>query len=56
MIENVEVWFSNGNRVNAERVKFKDGGWIGVCANDGWVYYPDHQISRIVSRDRDTDD
>lgn len=51
MIDDAEVWFTNGNRVDVGRVTMKDGGWIGVRVDDGWVYYPDHQIARIVSRD-----
>ena len=51
MIEDAEVCFANGNSVVVDRVKFKDGGWIGVRkGNDGWVYYPPRHIGRVVSR------
>jgi len=53
MIENATVRFSNGNESNVEKVKFKDGGWIGVRANDGWVYYPPQQIGSIIDRDEE---
>lgn len=51
MIEDATVRFSNGNDVDAERVKFKNGGWIGVRAGDGWAYYPPDAVSRVVDRD-----
>lgn len=51
MIEAATVRFSNGEEVEAERVKFKDGGWLGVRAGDGWVYYPPDAVARVVSRD-----
>ena len=51
MIENPTVTFTNGKSVDAERVKFKDGGFVAVRASDGWAYYPREQIGRIVSRD-----
>jgi len=50
MIEDVTVWFSNGKHVDADRVKFKDGGWLALNAGDGWVYYPPRSIGRVVSR------
>jgi len=31
-------------------VVWKAGGWVGLLAEDGWVYYPPHAIGRIVSR------
>lgn len=51
MIEPATVKFSNGNSVDAVRVRIKDSGWVAVNA-DGrdWVYYPPRQIDRIVSR------
>lgn len=51
MIDDATVRFINGNEVDAERVKFKDGGWVAVRADDGWVYYPPDKIARVVSRD-----
>jgi len=51
MIQDAEVYFTNGNKVEAERVRFKEGGWVSIRAGDGWVYYPDHAIGRVVSRD-----
>jgi len=53
MIENATVKFSNGNETDVKRVKFKDGGWVGVFSNGRWVYYPPRHIGRIVSRDAD---
>jgi len=50
MIEQATVTFSNGNSVDVERVKFKNGGWIGVRSGDSeWVYYPPDAVSRVVS-------
>jgi hypothetical protein len=53
MIENATVQFTNGTTAEVEKVKFKDGGWIGVRANDGWIYYPPKHIARVVARDAD---
>ena len=53
MINDATVQFTNGNTVDAERVKFKDGGWVGVRGTDGWVYYPPNHIDRIVNPDAD---
>jgi len=50
MIEHAKVRFSNGNVCEVERVKFKDGGWVGVRCDDTWVYYPPRQIGRVVSQ------
>ena len=55
MINDVVVRFTNGNDVDAERVKFKDGGWVGVRGTDGWVYYPPQHIDRIVNPDANAD-
>jgi len=49
MIEDARVRFTNGNVCDVERVKFMDGGWVGVRCDDSWVYYPDRHISRVVS-------
>jgi hypothetical protein len=49
MIDDATVWFANGKSVDVERVKFKDGGWIGVRVDDSWVYYPPRHIGRVVS-------
>jgi len=50
MIEQARVRFTNGNVAEVERVKFKDGGWIGVrCADGEWVYYPPRHIARVVA-------
>jgi len=47
MIENATVYLDNGI-VSAEKVKFKDNGWIGVRENTtDWVYYPAHKVERI---------
>jgi len=35
---------------NVENVVWKDGGWVGLLADDGWVYYPPRHIDRIVSQ------
>ena len=52
MIENATVTFSNGNDIEVERVKFKDGGWIGVRAGETeWAYYPPDAVARVVDRD-----
>ena len=53
MITDVSVRFANGTDVDAERVKFKEGGWVGVRGTDGWVYYPPQHIDRIVNPDAD---
>jgi hypothetical protein len=50
MIDEATVWFTNGKSVDVEKVTFKDGGWIGLRASDGWVYYPPHQVARVLSR------
>lgn len=41
--------------VEVDNVVWKDGGWVGLLADDGWVYYPPRAIGRIVSRKRDRD-
>lgn len=53
MIEDCRVCFSNGNTVDAKRVRIKDSGWVSVqsMAEDGWVYYPPRQVDRIISRE-----
>jgi len=48
MIDEAKVWFENGKPVDVERVKFLDGGFVGLRASDGWVYYPRESIGRIV--------
>jgi hypothetical protein len=48
MIDEATVWFANGKSVDVDRVKFCDGGMIGLRAADGWVYYPREQIGRVV--------
>lgn len=53
MIEDAEVTFSNGNTADVERVKFKNGGWIGVRTDSDWAYYPPDAVDRVVSRDGD---
>lgn len=53
MIEHATIRFSNGNESVVEKVKFKDGSWIGVRANDGWVYYPPEQIGSVIDRDEE---
>ena len=55
MINDVTVRFTNGNDVDAQRVKFKEGGWVGVRGTDGWVYYPPSHIDRIVNPDSDVE-
>jgi hypothetical protein len=50
MIEDATVRFTNGNECAVDRVKFKDGGWIGVRVDDSWVYYPPGVVARVVSR------
>ena len=42
--------------VDVENVVWKDGGWVGLLVDDGWVYYPPHAIGRIVSRKGDRDE
>ena len=49
MIDDATVWFTNGKSVEVARVNFKDGGFVGLRAGDGWVYYPREQIARVVS-------
>jgi len=56
MIENATVVFSNGNEIDAKRVKFKDNGWLGVRGEGGWLYYPPRQIGRVVDRDEEGDE
>lgn len=51
MIDGAVVYFANGDDVSAERVTFKEGGWIGVRADDGWIYYPPHAVDSVASRD-----
>ena len=36
--------------VEVENVVWKEGGWVGLLADDGWVYYPPRHIDRIVSQ------
>ena len=50
MIEHAKVRFANGNVCEVERVKFKDGGWVGIRVDDEWVYYPPRHIGRVVSQ------
>ena len=49
MIEDARVRFSNGNVVDVDRVKFKDGGWVGIRCDGEWVYYPPRHIARVVA-------
>jgi len=35
-----------------ENVVWKEGGWVGLLASDGWVYYPPRHIDRIVSKNK----
>lgn len=49
MIEDATVRLSNSSEVEADRVKFKNGGWLGVRADDGWIYYPPSAVDRVVS-------
>jgi len=47
------VWFSDNAemvRGNAEvdDFRFREGGWVSLKANDGWVHYPSRSIARIV--------
>lgn len=35
--------------VTVENFSFNEGGWVGLLAEDGWVYYPPRAIGRIVS-------
>jgi hypothetical protein len=51
MLEDATVYFVDGESVDVDRVKFKDSGFIGVRADNGWVYYPREAIGRVVSRD-----
>jgi len=53
MIENATVRFSNGRDLEAEKVKFIEGGFVGIRATDGWAYYPREHIGRVVARDDD---
>jgi len=35
--------------VEVDNYVFREGGWVGLLADDGWVYYPPRAIGRIVS-------
>jgi len=49
MIDKAQVWFTGeDDPVNVSRVKFIDGGFVGMRADDGWVYYPRESIMRIL--------
>jgi len=39
-----------GGEAVVENVTWKEGGWVGLLADDGWVYYPPRHIDRIVSK------
>ena len=50
---NATVWFTD----NAEMVtgsadvddfRFREGGWVSLKGQDGWVHYPSRSIARIV--------
>jgi len=50
------VWFTD----NAEMVtgsadvddfRFREGGWVSLKGQDGWVHYPSRSIARIVVKD-----
>jgi len=56
MIEDATVRFSNGNEINVEKAKFKDGGWLAVRGDGGWLYYPPRQMGRVVDRDEEADE
>lgn len=56
MIEDATVSLSNGNEIDADKVKFKDNGWLGVRGEGGWVYYPPRQIGRVIDRDEEAGD
>jgi len=47
------VHFADGDEkggvVEVRNVNFKDGGWVGLLVDGGWVYYPPRAINRIVS-------
>jgi len=40
----------DGRTAEVKNVIFKEGGWVGLLADDGWVYYPPQKIERVVSR------
>jgi len=42
--------------VEVDNVVWKDGGWVGLLADDGWVYYPPRAIGRIVSKKGEADE
>jgi len=50
------VWFSDNAEMvtgsaDVEEFQFREGGWVSLKANDGWVHYPSRSIARIVVKD-----
>ena len=47
------VWFSDNaemvtGNADVDDFRFREGGWVSLKANDGWVHYPSRSIARIV--------
>jgi hypothetical protein len=47
------VWFSDHAELvtgsaEVDDFQFREGGWVSLKAQDGWVHYPSRSIARIV--------
>jgi len=50
------VWFSDNaemvtGNADVDDFRFREGGWVSLKANDGWVHYPSQSIARIQVKD-----
>ena len=49
-LEDMRVYLTNPNReIIAERVLFRDNGWLGVNKDgDAWAYYPPQRVKSVL--------